>query len=163
MAQWWHVRLASERLQAQLLAGLNLLLVLCSWVKPLPSHAPSQPRSKSGYLTQEGLCVWFVMCIKSCYCQAVCSLGSWDGLGRNRALWLGGNCVKSGEQCLCWIPDYKPPPLPLPCFSAGRRSRNFYGWEQAVGCEYQGQCIHPLYPRQTVATGAKPTALLAWI
>ena len=31
----------------------------------------------------------------------------------NRVLWPGGNCVKSGEQHLRWIPDYKPPPLPL--------------------------------------------------
>ena len=51
---------------------------------------------------RQGLCVWLVMCAKPCGCQAVCSSGSWDGLWMNRVLWPGGNCVKSGEQRLCW-------------------------------------------------------------
>ena len=53
------------------------------------------------------------MCTKTCGCQAVCSRGSWDVLWINRVLWPGGSCLKSEEQCLRWISDYKPPSLPF--------------------------------------------------
>ena len=76
---------------------------VCCWFCALgqtlyPHVHPLNPAVKVGTLQdQEGLCVWLVMCAKTCGCQAVCSLGSWDGLWMNRVLWPGGNCVTSGE------------------------------------------------------------------
>ena len=106
-------------------AGLNLLLTLCSWASPLPIRVPSRPRSKSGYLVgpRRLACVWSVMCAKTCGRKAVCSPGSWDDWWMNSVPWPGGNCVKSGEQRLRWIPDYKPPPLPL-VTNVGRICKN---------------------------------------
>ena len=81
------------------------------------------------------VCVWLVMCTKTCSCRAVCSPGSWDGLWMNRVLWPGGNCVKSGEQRLRWILAYKPPPLPFTfCTHAQTHQyiRLFTTWDSLV-------------------------------
>ena len=83
MAQQWHVKCASERSWVRLPAGLNFLLMLCSWAKPLPKRAPSWPKSKSGYLVGPRKFV----CVTSRVRQNLWLPGSWDGLWMNRVLW----------------------------------------------------------------------------
>ena len=125
-------------------------VMLCSWAKPLPTHAPSWPRSKSGYLAGPRRLV----CVITHVCQNYTSLvavwlyeelgitsraprgwRSWNGLWMNRVLWPGGNCAKSGEQRLCWMPNYKPPPL---SFMMGRLLK----YADAQICRFTDLLIH---------------------
>ena len=104
----------------------------------------------SGYLVgpRKLACVWWILCVKSCGCQAVCSPGSGDGLWMNWVLWPG--VIVHGQECsyTCVDTGLVPPPWPSGSHAAPSTGGYINGHWRWSGVQHS--CCRPKEPAASV-------------